>query len=319
MGPDTSTTLETPVLNQFFNEYVEAASQRLAGLQVLPLVNVPDRAGTLMVMKREAALKIDLDGSRAPGGTYNRVEWDFAQKTYSTDEFGFEWPIDAAEEAQYSKYMEIRRNTTKLAIDHLLRLQEHRIIAEVFNATTFSGYTADVDSNEWNDPTNAAPKANAETVIAAMLANCGMKPTHVIMPETVFRNVMQCDEIVDVLKYTTPNLYMPWETQRQMLSTYLGVEVIIGGSYYDAALEGSAASLSAMWGTEYALWFVKSDGFGMPGIGWTVNWSDDSPANVNVEEYIENQTRGSVIRVRHHTQSNVFSAEYGYLTSNMTG
>lgn len=317
MRPSPSTTVALPVLSEYFREYVEQAATRLAGLQALPIVKVADRTGDITIMRREAELKTNLDQAREARGTYNRIEWDFEKMTYRTEEYGLEMPLDEAEVAQYEKYINIRENSARLLVDQILRGQEKRIADELFSATTFSGYTGDI-TNAWNDAANATPKADIDTKADSIAGQCGMYPTHLLMSYKVFLNVMKTNEIKNYSQYTSTLLASPIETQRQWLSNYLGVEVILGGAFYDSAKEGSAASLVSIWDDEYALLFVKSPSLGLPGIGWTLLWSADSPENVNAEEYVEPQTRSTVLRCRQHSQSNVFAAEFGYLLGNVT-
>jgi hypothetical protein len=150
--------------------------------------------------------------------------------------------------------------------------------------------------------------------------NCGMLPTHLALPLTVFRNVLVSTELKNYLQYTSPHLLQGMEGQRQALSNYLGVEVIVLGAPYDSAKEGQSASLANIWGTEYAMLFVKQDSADLrsPGLGSTFVWTSDSPENVNVESYREEQTRSNIIRVRHHCVETILSANCGYLLSGMT-
>ena len=171
MRPSPSTTVQEPVLSQYFNEYVESAATRLAGLQVLPLVNVPDRNGDIMVMRREHTLKDERDLERDFRGTYPRGEWDYERMSYDCREYGIEFGLDDGETTRNETWMEIRQNTAKMAIDTLLRRQENRIEAEVFNATTFSGYTASATA-EWDKVSTGLPVATIETYKQTIADTC---------------------------------------------------------------------------------------------------------------------------------------------------
>ncbi len=317
MRPAPSVTVQNPVLSQVFTEYMEQAATRLAGLLCLPIVNVPDEAGDITVIRREEAAGDQLDTARAKGGTYNRASWEFDRMAFSCTEDGIEYPLDDAEVARYSRYCNIREINARTAVDNLLKAQEVRIKDELFNATTFSGYTGGI-THEWDDATNATPLANIQTAKETVVGNTGMWPDTLLLPKAVFDDCMITDEVVGRLQYVNPAGFNTVEAQKKLLETYFGLDIIIGGSYYNSALEGSAASMTSVWGTEYALVFKRSSGIGEPGIGWTLLWTGDSPTNVVYEEYEEPQTRGMVARVRHSTQSNVFAPEYGYLLSNMT-
>jgi hypothetical protein len=146
-----------------------------------------------------------------------------------------------------------------------------------------------------------------------------MNPTDIVMSLKVFENVMMSAQIKDYLQYTAPHLLLGFEAKRQMLSSLFGLNVIVAGAVYDSAKEGQAASITDIWDDEYALLFVKSTGdLRSPGLGRTFIWTDDSPQNLNVESYREEQTRADIIRVRHHWVGKVLKPEYAWLLSNIT-
>ena len=51
----------------------------------------------------------------------------------------------------------------------------------------------------------------------------------------------------------------------------------------------------------------------MPAIGRTFLWTEDSPTNMVVESYEENQTRSTVVRVRHNVDEKRIDPYFGFL------
>lgn len=318
-NPTSATTIQRPVLNQLFVEYMDTAMTGMGGLQVLPLFKTPKREPDVPVMPREAILKHPSDIKREARAAYNRGDYEFETLTLRCEEYGYEEPVDDVERSMYSDYFSADEWAMRRATDILLRAQESRIATAVFNASTFASYTGGI-TNEWDDAANCTPKADINGKMTTVYNNCGMLPTHLALPLTVFRNVLVSSELKSYLQYTSPHLMQGLEGQRQALSAYLGVEVIVLGAPYDSAKEGQAASLANIWGTEYAMLFVKqtSSDLRSPGLGRTFLWTQDSPENINVESYREEQTRSDIIRVRHHTVEKILKPEFGYLISNMT-
>lgn len=318
-NPTSSTTIQRPVLNQLFVEYMETAMTGLGGLQILPVFKTPKREPDVPVMPREAILKHPSDIKREQRGNYSRGDYEFETMTLRTEEYGYEEPVDDVERSMYSDYFSADEWAMRRATDILLRAQETRIKDAVFNTTTFTSYTGGI-TNEWDDASNCTPKADIDGIANTIYGNCGMYPTHLALPVQVFKNVLRSTELKGYLQYTSPHLMQGLEGQRQTLSAYLGVEVIVLGAPYDSAKEGQAASLANIWGTEYAMLFVRQDSADLrsPGLGRTFIWSADSPENINVESYREEQTRSDIIRVRQHCIEKVLKAEFGYLISNLT-
>jgi hypothetical protein len=317
MRPTSATTVQNPVLAQYITEYMETAGNQLAGTQCLPVYGVADRVGDIMIARREEMLGDQLDTARAPGGTYNRAGWEFERTSFSCTENGLEYPLDNVEVSQYSQYLPILELNGRIAATNLLKAQENRIEAELFNATTFSGYTAGVGT-EWSTST-ATPLADINTAKTAVRDNTGgQEADTMVLSRTNYNHLLHTvTEISGKLQYVTPLDFMPFEAQKRALEEYFGLNIIIGGAYYNSGLEGASATITAVWSNEYCLVFKKSMSPGEPGIGWTLLWTADSPSNVVAETYEEPQTRSNVLRVRQHTQENVFCAEFGYLLSNI--
>jgi hypothetical protein len=269
-------------------------------------------------MPRESLLKYPAELRRAPHGGYPRAHFEFETMTAKCEERGVEYPVDDVERKLYADYLSADEWAVKLAADNILRSQEVSAKDVLFNATTFTSYTGGI-TNEWDDATNATPYADVLTAANTVLGNVAMPATHILMPYTVFRNVLKVDEITNRMQYTAPNQIMGLEAQRQLLVNYFGLDVIVAGAYYDSADEGQAASLSAIWGTEYAMVFRRSDGdLRSPGLGRTIFWTEDSPSNTVIEQYRDEEHRRDIFRARHHFIHKLFKVEYGYLMSNMT-
>lgn len=316
--PTSATTIQRPVLNQLFIEYMDQVQTQMAGLQCLPIFNTPKREPDVPVMPREALLKFPGDLKREARAAYNRGDWEFETMTLRCEEYGYEEPVDDVERAMYSDYFSADEMAMKRAADHLLRNQENIIEGVLFNATTFASYTTAV-SNEWSSAANGTPLADVKTAIQSLRGKCGLNPTDIVFSLKVFENLMLSAKIKDYLQYTSPHLLLGFEAKRQMLSSIFGLNVIVAGAVYDSAKEGQATVVADIWDDEYALLFVKSTGdLRSPGLGRTFLWTDDSPQNLNVESYREEQTRGDIIRVRQHTVSKILKPEYGWLLSNIS-
>ena len=56
----------------------------------------------------------------------------------------------------------------------------------------------------------------------------------------------------------------------------------------------------------------------MPCLGRTFLWANDSPANLMVEQYREEQTRSTIYRSRQHVDEAFVFSGAGYLLGNLT-
>lgn len=319
MRPTSSTTIQRPDLGQMAYEYaLEASQQKFIGIKALPLFPVAEKSADYPVIPLEALLKLP-DVSRAPKAGYTRDDFEFETGTYSCQEYGFESPLDEVERKMYAYLFDAEKVAALRATDMILRWQELRVKNLLFNTDNF---TAHAVTNEWDDASNATPRSDVKTGVDTIRNATGVEPNTLIISRSVFDNVMVSAEIKDYIQYTQAHLTLGFEAQKNLLAQYFGLkQILVGEAVYDAGKKGKATSTSSIWGTEYGLickiaeqgWNPKE-----PCVGRSMIWTADSPSNIVVEQYREEQTRSDIYRARHHVDEVLVFKAAGYLLSNLT-
>lgn len=317
--PTSGTTIQRPDLGAIAYEYLLDADQRgFIGLALLPIFEVPQQTADYPVIPLEALLKLQ-DTKRAPRGDYNRSDYNFEMGTYSCEEYGWEELVDDAEANLYRRFFDAEEVATMRAIDILLRGQEARAAAMLFNTSNITA-TADV-AISWNTAASAVPRTNIYAAKAAMRAASGLSPNVIAMSKKVFENVMLTAEIKDALKYTNPIEIGGEEAQQRILAMYFGVnKILVGGSIKDSAKKGQSASIADLWDDEYVLLAKISNGgqdLRDPCLGRTFLWTGDSPSILVTEQYREEQKRSWVYRVRNNVDEAFVFTGAGYLLGNI--
>jgi len=156
-----------------------------------------------------------------------------------------------------------------------------------------------------------------------MRAASGLEPNALAMSKKVFENLLICAELKDYLKYTNPHLMSTFEAQKQIVAQYLDVErLLVGNAIYDSTKKGKNFTLADVWNDEYVLLAKVASGSNDlrdPCLGRTFLWTEDSPENLIVEQYREEQTRSNIYRVRHYVDDDAFVfTGAGYLLGNIT-
>lgn len=319
--PRPITTLQRPDLSTIAFEHMTEASERgFIGLEVMPVFPTPRQSGDYPKIPIESLLKIP-DTSRGARGNYNRSDYKFETGTYSCNEHGVEEKIDDVEAALYNRYFDVEEVATIRAVDIILRSQEARIAAAVFNTTNIPN-TAAV-TTEWSTPATATPLADVTTGKRNMRNTKGLIPNAGVCSLKVFENTLLTAEIRDALKYTNPIEMGGFEAQRKALASYLGLEkILVGGAIKDGSDKGQDAVVADLWDDEYfGLFKLSNGGFDLkdPCLGRSFLWTEDSPDNTVVETYREEQTRSDIVRVRHNIDNGAFVFDgAGYLLSNIT-
>lgn len=315
--PTSSTTVSRPDLGQLAYEYALAESRaKFIGLRLMPVFTTPLKTSEYPIIPLEAMLKRK-NTKRATGGNYNRGNWQFEMGNYSCRENGWEEVLFDDEVKLYANLFDAEEITTEICMDVILREQEIRIKEKLFNTANFTAHDV---TNEWDDLNNATPITDVDTGKNA-LRQLGIAANALAVGYSVFQNLCKCAQIASKVQYTMPIEIMSDEQKRQLVSTALGVEVLVGDAVVDAAKKGQAFSASDVWGTEYGLLCriaTNPNNLKEPCLGRTFLWTDDSPSIVTVESYREEAVRGDVIRARQHTDEAFVFTGAGYLLGNLT-
>lgn len=317
--PTSSTTdLRSDLSALAYEYYINAADRGFIGLELMPIFEVAEKSAYYPKIPIESLLKMPAV-KRAARGNYARSDWQFETGTYTCEEYGWEEQIDDLEAALYAKYFDSEMIANARAVDILLRAQEKRISAALFNTSNITN-TANV-STEWSTVASCTPLADVETAKEAMRAASGLVPNVMAMSVKVFNNLVRAKEILDAFRYTNPVENSGRQAKQNLLAQYFGMEkVLVGGAIYDSKKKGAAFSLSDIWDDEYVLLakVATSNDLRDPSLGRSFLWTGDSPANLIVESYREDQTRSNIIRVRHNVDEAFVFTGAGYLMGNIT-
>ncbi|MBN2568136.1 MAG: major capsid protein [Deltaproteobacteria bacterium] len=317
--PTNSTTIQRPDLAAIAYEYMLEASRRgFIGLEILPIFEVDEQSADYPVIPIEAILKLQ-STKRAPSGSYPRSAYEFETDTYACEENGWEERVDDVEAKLYRRFFDAEEVATKRAVDIILRGQEKRIAAKVFNTGNFANAAV---LTTWSTADTCTPRSDVNSAKAAMRAASGLEPNVLAMSKKVFDNLLMTSEITDALRYTNPIELGGYEVQRRLLAQYFGVsQILVGGAIYDASKKNIAMSITDIWDDDYVGLFAVSNGgpdLKEPIVGRTFLWIEDSPQNLVTESYREEQTRADIIRVRQYTDEEFVFTGAGYLLTGIT-
>jgi hypothetical protein len=298
--------------------------QGFIGSQVMPVIVRQRQEGKFPRVPLDQ-LMTRLDLSRAPGGTYKRSVRDWSSDDYPTTEYGHEAPLDDRTLARYDDVIDAEEMESQVLQNAILQELEIQIAALMFNATTFAGRTAAV-TNEWDDATNADPIGDVNTAINAVRLAAGVKPNALVINDAVFRNVIQTDQVVNLIKYQGFMDARPGAIARAALAAVLNIdEVIVAEGIYNTADPGETAVPADIWSNEFALVarVAKTGNMLERCVGRTFLWgeegaTDGSDVAVISETYYEENRRGNTLRARTDWGLETLQLECGYLFSNIT-
>ncbi len=290
---------------------------------IFPEKGVKNTSGRIPKLPTGAGMKM-LDLKRPPRSSYKRGKWVWSNESYTTEEFGYEEPVDHNEALENADIFSEEVVSGAIAKSQLFLAREKRAADGVFNATTFTGAANSLTvTHEMDDATNAVIEENITAAQAKSFAKNGRaRAQHsLICNDIVFNNIMRTDKVRADVKYTKDIASQSRAVQAAYLANYLHIkDVIVVTSFYDTSAIGIAdGTFETLWSGEYAMYCVLSpnlDSWKVPGLGRQPVWRPYSPDYV-VESYVENQTRSTIIRVREYRGLYV-DATFGVLMDNMT-
>lgn len=323
--PSPSTSLATlrPDLAGGFMQFDLAMDrQGFIGNLVLPVFETAVQAGPFGKITLESLLQ-NRETKRAPGGGYNRGNWEFTTDSFACVENGAEEPIDDREAKMYASYFDVEQVSAQRAYDAVLRAQELRAANLIFNTTTWTGAALTTAvGTAWTaaNAATAVPITNVNAAAVKVWEGCGMWPNALIMNRQVFKNLKVNDQVkAAIASLGAGSSIRARDITREMLAAVFDVDyVFVAGSAQNAAIEGQTRSLAHLWSSSYCMVarVCTSQDIREPGLGRTLHWgADGSQVGGTVETYRDENVRSDIVRVRHDVQEKVLYAECGHLLS----
>lgn len=281
---------------------------------VSPILPTAEQAGTYPAITRESILQTP-DAKRGPGGTYNRVDFESEDKSYSTEDLGLEGKLPDDRRKFFASDFDAEMITTDGIRGLLMLAREIRLAAQIFNTSTWTG------ASLYTDVSSAAPWATISsdvlgTIVAAkakVRALTGIQPDTLVIGPTNRDNLVKNTALRSALG---ANAQITEAAMLAALPAIIGLrKIFVSSAVKNAAVEGQTFSGSDVW-AGYAMVCKTPDNpmnLNEPAVARTLLWTADSPEDPVVESYREEQTRSDVFRVRHNVDEVVVDASFGHL------
>jgi hypothetical protein len=310
-----STATIRPDLADGLTEYSKNLMGQFMATKVLPLRPVDKKSGTygkILIAQLTGAAG---DPARSPGAAYRRLTHEITTDNYTCAEYGYEETVDDGEGRVVGEFFPAAMEAVQLCRFKLMRAQEIRAAAAVFNATTFASYTGAV-TTEWNTAASATPYADIQDAKLTLLRNVGGAIDGRIglaVSYKVFKNILKTTEIKALISGGNgAEKARLLDISQADLATILGIDDV-----FTSAAQSAGADI---WDDEYAMLFIHSTGALSSSVqmGRTFQWSADCPSEALVESYREESIRSNVYRVRQFLTEKITIPAAGYLLSNIT-
>ena len=289
----------------------------LIGLNVMPVLNVPVKAGQYpsFVLKEGQLLKSEVK-ARAPYSGYARGTRAFKQETYAALEYGYEEAVDDTVAADIARFFDAEVVSAKLAKRKLLLAHELRVSAAIFNTGNFTSTnsaTAYTVANIATFDTASDVQDALDRMTALGESTSNVK---VVIPYPVWTRMRASTKFQNRLRGSGLSSDTILNASLQSAADVFGVsEVLIGRASYDSAAEGLAFSSAQAWANTY-IWVgnvtESAGGYFGGGAGFTLNWSEYGPA-VGVFTYRDESIKSNIVRASHYVAEKIVNTNAGQL------
>ena len=253
---------------------------------------------------------------RNSGGAFRRVTTDVSQSDlFDLKEYGIEAPVDDIDrEFAGSDALDLRQAATEIAFNKAMIERERDFADLLFNATTFSGYTAALTGTDRWDNAASDPLSQVDTAVESIRQNTGVPRSEIsmLLGAKVWEACRKNTALTDFYKNVVAGAKILDEAT---VASALGIkEIIVGRAVANTAKEGAAASMADIWG-KFALVYHKVDNprpLTPHGVGACFSMAGRQAGRV--ERYRE-EHRQEIILVSYLEDRIVTNAKAGYLFS----
>ena len=289
----------------------------LIGMSVMPVLNVPVRAGQYpsFLLKEGQLLKSEVK-NRTPYGSYPRGETAYTQETYLALEYGYENALDDVVNNDISRFFDAEVIAAKLAKRKLLLAHELRVAGAIFNTGNFTSTNSATAYTTANIATFDVALDVQDALDRLLAKGESTSNAKVVIPYAVWTRIRASTKFQNRLRGSGMSSDTILNASLQVAADVFQVsEVLIGRVAYDSAAEGLAFSSSTAWSNNY-IWVGNvtdsASGFFGGGAGFTLNWSEYGPA-IGVFSYRDEAIKSNIIRASHYTAEKVVNTNAGQL------
>lgn len=282
----------------------EKAAARFIGRRAAPIFRVAEQTGEFPTMNR-GSFKKKTENKRASDGSYNRMTGTFGRATYTTEEYGLEYPIDDRRARIYQRFFNAELIANRTLTFQMLKSHEERVSA-LYSGAGFSNTNV---TTAWSTTGSAVPLDDFQTGFNSIMDKTGaaQMDLSVIIPRADWIELQRVDQFTTLFRNTfSENVgIQPAMLAGADVAKILQIkEVLVANSAKDTTEEGIAESNSQIWaaGVIYiCILATEADGLEEMSAARTILWDADSPGLPTVEAYREENLRQGIVRNREET------------------
>lgn len=224
---------------------------------LFPAVRVPKQNDRYYTIDRDSYLRTN-DDRRSKGTPANRVEWKVSSDQYFADNYALADEIAIEDIANSDDVLQLRQGSVDFTVDQLMRAREVRIASRVtsisnvgsgINVQSLTGTTA----NQWTATSSADIFGQVSTGQAFIQSQTGVVPNTMVLDWNSWELMRRNTRLLEMFKYTSGGTIKG----AQLRELFNVDRILVGEAIRNTAIEGAAATMENIWGTNCLLAYVN--------------------------------------------------------------
>jgi len=283
---------------------------------IFPKVDVGKQSDYYVVWSRADRLRIH-DTKRAPGTEAKKIIESVSSGTYFANNRALKTsvPIEDFKNADPIYLDNLSTGKSQLVLDGLLLDWEVRVANQVTSGSNVGTYSA--TASAWTG-TGADPLNDLNTMLDNVHYSTGVRPNRVAFGLQAWKPFRRHSTVRDLIfGVNNGGGYATLNSVRDLLEVD---EVLIGGSFKNAAGENLPESLSTIWNDHVLVYYAPmTPTKERPSFGYSFRWNQPGLPNMIVERHpYDTKIKAQELEVGYYQDEVITGATYGGLLTNVT-
>lgn len=252
--------------------FIQSADDFIAS-KVFPIVPVKKQSDRYFVYNKKQWYRSQ-SKKRAPGTESAGGGFDIDNTpTYFADVFAVHKDVDDQTRANQDQPIDLDRDASRWVTQQNMLKQEQEFVSAFFTTSIWTGSTTGADivpGTKW-DAAGSDPVDDVLTQIDAVKEKTGFRPNTLVVTPAVHRALKSNASILDRIKHTQ----LGSVTEDLLARLFEVSRYMVARATNDTAVEGAAASMQYVFGTEQALLAYSNPNPSIltPSAGYTFSWT----------------------------------------------
>lgn len=233
------------------NIAIKYRNMALVAERILPVVPVVKESDKYYIFrKEEMVLEKDI---RAAGAPAKEITWDVDTATYACDEHALRHLVADRVVANADAPVRPKITSTQKLTNKILLGQEKRVQELVQNTLQITQGAA--PSTRW-DLSSPDIEGDVDTAKDGVRGGAGVEPTSILLAYKTAQVVKRDSTVRNLIRYTVPGDILL--RNGDLPPVLWNLEVIIGGSKFNAANEAQTESLADIWTDDVVVFYKEA-------------------------------------------------------------